>query len=219
MRIEYLGHACFCVTAGDGTRLVTDPYEAGGFDGAIGYNTVGIEAEGVTVSHEHADHCHVASVKGDPQVIRTTDGGTVGPFNISGTMTAHDTAGGAERGLNIVFVIEADGLRVAHLGDLGHALSIEQVKAIGPVDVLLAPVGGFYTIDATTAAAVADALGAKVIIPMHYKTDKLGFDISGVQDFLEIQPDRVKPLGSSACEVSAEALPEMPEVWLLDPAR
>ena len=250
MKIEYLGHACFLLTAADGTRLVTDPYEAGGFGGAVAYDAVGVEADVVTVSHDHADHCHVESVRGDPQVIRDAAGGSAGAFNVSGTMTAHDATGGSERGRNIVFAIEADGVRrapgplrtsgvcrgqthasvgasspdehgvcVAHLGDLGHALTVDQVKSIGHVDALLTPVGGFYTIDATTAAAVADALGARVIVPMHYKTDKLGFDIAGVQDFLDLQPDRVKRLGSSSCEITAATLPEMPEVWLLDPSR
>jgi len=219
MKIQLLGHACFLLTANDGTRIVTDPYEPGGFGGAVGYGELGVSAEGVTVSHGHADHACVEAVGGSPTVIDTPAGGEVGTVRMRGVETSHDASGGGERGGNIVFLIEADGLRVAHLGDLGHPLTVDQVREIGPVDVLLVPVGGFYTIDATTAAAVADALGAKVIIPMHYKTEKLGFDIAPVREFIELQPDRCKSLGSSECQVDPSLLPEMPEVWVLDAAR
>ncbi len=216
MKIEFLGQACFVLTTDAGTRIVTDPYAVGG---AIRYAEVGVSADGVTVSHGHSDHANVDGVGGDPTVINTTAGGSVGSVKIRGVRTSHDATGGSERGENIVFIIEADGLRVAHLGDLGHALTVEQTREIGPVDVLLVPVGGLFTIDATTAAAVADALGAAVVIPMHYKTDKLGFDIAPVSEFVELQPDRVKELRSSECEVTKGELPEMPEVWLLEPAR
>jgi len=216
MKIEFLGQACFVLTTEDGTRIVTDPYAVGG---GIGYAEVGVSADGVTVSHGHFDHANVEGVGGKPVVIDSVAGGTVGPVKVRGIPTWHDATGGSERGKNIVFLIEADGLRVVHLGDLGHALTADQAEAIGQVDVLLVPVGGFYTIDATTAAAVAEALGAAVIIPMHYKTDKVGFDIAPVSEFVKLQPDRVRELGCSECEVTREALPGMPEVWLLEPAR
>ncbi|MFO7899835.1 MAG: MBL fold metallo-hydrolase [Planctomycetota bacterium] len=219
MKIEFLGHACFLLTAEDGTRIVTDPYESGGLGGAVGYGPVGVDADAVTVSHGHGDHAHVESVGGDPAVIDAAAGGAVGSVRVRGVETWHDAAGGAQRGANLVFVFEADGLRLAHLGDLGHALVPDQMDALGAVDVALVPVGGFYTIDASTAAAIADALGARVTIPMHYKTEKLGFDIAPVSAFVELQPDRVRELGSSECEITADTLPDRPEVWVLTPAR
>jgi L-ascorbate metabolism protein UlaG (beta-lactamase superfamily) len=219
MRIEYLGHACFLLTAADGTRIVTDPYQPGAFDGALDYAPVDLDADGVTVSHGHADHSYVRGVGGDPIVINTVEGGSVGSFTVRGTQTAHDNRGGTERGENIVFVIESDGVRIGHLGDLGHALTIGQVRAIGDVDVLLTPVGGTFTIDATTAAAVADALGARIIVPMHYKTSRIGFDIAPVQEFLSLQPDRVEVLNGAMCDVVRDSLPDRPEVWLLEPSR
>jgi L-ascorbate metabolism protein UlaG (beta-lactamase superfamily) len=220
MKIEFLGHACFLLIASDGTRIVTDPYEPGGFDGALGYGPLNVEAEAVTTSHGHADHAFTEGVRGKPTVIDRVLGGKVGSVTVRGTQTAHDERGGAERGENIVFVIETDGLRVAHLGDLGHALTTGQVRAIGDVDVLLTPVGGTFTINARTAAGVANALHAKIIIPMHYKTEKLGFDVAPVREFLDLHPeDRVKAVRGSACEISAHALPATPEIWLLEPSR
>ena len=216
MKIQYLGHACFLLTTDDGTRIVTDPYEPGR---GINYDRINVSADGVIVSHDHFDHACVKEVGGDPKVIDYTAREKLGSAKIRGVEPAHDTSGGAERGGNIVFVVEADGVTVAHCGDLGHAPSVEQVEEIGPVDVLLLPVGGTYTVGATTAAAVADALGARIIIPMHYRAEKIDLDIAPVSEFAELQPDRVKELGSSECEVTKATLPQMPEVWVLTPAR
>ena len=216
MKIQYLGHACFLLTTSDGTRIVTDPYEPGG---GINYDRIGVSAEGVTVSHDHFDHACVKEVGGDPKVINYPTRDKIGSVKIRGVETAHDTSGGAERGANIAFIVEADGITVVHLGDLGHSPSVEQAEEIGPVDVLMMPVGGTYTIDAATAAAVAEVLGAKITIPMHYRTAKLRLDIDPVSKFTKIEAGRVKELGVSECEVTKDRLPATPEVWVLKPAR
>jgi len=116
-----------------------------------------------------------------------------------------------------VFVFEADGLRVCHCGDLGHLLTPQQVAAIGRVDVLLVPVGGTFTLDAAGARKVAAQLEARVAIPMHYKTDKLGFDIAGVEEFLRGQAN-VKRVGAPEVELGTDTLPPAPEVWVLEHA-
>jgi L-ascorbate metabolism protein UlaG (beta-lactamase superfamily) len=92
----------------------------------------------------------------------------------------HDDSQGSKRGKNAIFVFDIDGLRLAHLGDLGHALSSEQMRDIGPVDVILIPVGGFYTIDGKVAADVVNQLNPKVVIPMHYKTPDLAASLAAV---------------------------------------
>ena len=111
--------------------------------------------------------------------------------------------------------MEVDGLRVGHLGDLGHALSDDEIKDVGAVDVLLAPVGGYYTIGPEEAKRVAEGLGARVIIPMHYKTDALGFPIQPVDDFLKLM-DKVERTGSRSVELAKDDLGAVPKVIVLD---
>jgi len=114
-------------------------------------------------------------------------------------------------------VFEADGVRVCHCGDLGHVLTAQQVDAIGRVDVLLVPVGGTFTVDAAGARRVATQLAARVIIPMHYKTEKLGFDIDGVEAFTQGEKN-ARRIGRAEVEVIADKLPPVPEIWVLEHA-
>lgn len=215
MKITWLGHATFLVEAGDGTRIITDPFEAGSYDGAVGYAPITDRADIVTVSHEHADHNAVDAVRGQPVVVRECGDRTVKGIPIQGVGCYHDESRGEDRGRNTIFVMEVDGLRVGHLGDLGHALSDDEVKAVGHVDVLMAPVGGYYTIGPEEAKEVAERLAAKVIIPMHYKTDALGFPIQPVDDFLKLM-DRVERLNDNTVEISAGDLGDEPKVVVLN---
>ena len=176
MRITWLGHASFLIESGGG-KLVTDP-----FDG-IGLEFPAVSADVVTTSHSHFDHNAAGKVGGGPVVISKAGESAQGPFAITGIATYHDESEGSERGENTVYVIEAEGLRVCHLGDLGHQLSGGQATAIGRVDVLMVPVGGVYTVDAADAAQVADALGPNVILPMHYKIEGLSLPIADVSEF------------------------------------
>ncbi len=217
MKLKWFGHSSFLMTAADGTRIITDPYEPGCYDGAVGYGAIADEAEGVTVSHDHADHNACGSLPGSPKLVRGTGAHSVGPVAIRGFATWHDTNRGADRGENTVFVYEIDGLRVCHLGDLGHRLDDETTRAIGRVDVLLVPVGGLFTIDAAAATEVADRLGARVIVPMHFKTPRLGFDIAGVEGFLSGK-DNVKQIDGPEVELTKDGLPAAPEVWVLEHA-
>ena len=179
LTLTWFGQSCFLIETAAGTRVVTDPLPKG-----IGYELpAGLRADAVTISHEHPDHNNLALITGRPRVFRglTADkkGWTkiddkVKDITIRSVGTYHDDKRGAERGLNAVFVFESGGLRIAHLGDLGHTLDDEQLEAIGSVDVLLVPVGGGTTLDAYQATRVIDQLHPRLmIIPMHYTPEAL----------------------------------------------
>ena len=180
MKIRYLGHSCFLFADGAGTRIVTDPY------GDVGFCMPRVQADGVTVSHAHFDHCNVSTVEGNPAVFNKADRFGLGGVQISATESFHDDAKGKKRGSNLIFHYQMDGLHLCHLGDLGEKCSSSLVNAIGSVDVLLIPVGGNYTIDAMQAKEYIDRIRPAVVIPMHYKTDGLDINIGGLDEFLRL---------------------------------
>jgi L-ascorbate metabolism protein UlaG (beta-lactamase superfamily) len=180
MKIKWLGHSCFLLTSSDGVRLVTDP-----FNEQVGYKVPAVEADIVTTSHDHYDHNYVQALKGNFKHINKPGRYSERGVGIVGIPTFHDEAKGSKRGQNIIFKFSIDGINVCHCGDLGHVLTAEQAKELGPVDVLLVPVGGFYTIDHNEAAAVIKTLQPAVIIPMHFKTAVMDFPIAGVDKFLD----------------------------------
>jgi L-ascorbate metabolism protein UlaG (beta-lactamase superfamily) len=188
LKIKWMGLASFLVTSDSGVKIINDPYEPGadpyGYGHELHYGRITDSADVVTVSHDHWDHNKVKAVKGNPKVLREPGEKEVKGIKIKGVASFHDEVGGKERGPNSIFCLEVDGIKVCHLGDLGHKLSKEQLEEIGPVDVLLAPVGGVFTIDAKTATELAGLLKAKIIIPMHYKHDKCNFPVAEVDDFL-----------------------------------
>ncbi len=174
-RLQWLGHSTFVLTSSQGAKILIDPVS-----NSTGYTITpqsGVEV--VTVSHEHGDHNNVAMATGSPLILRglTSSGWnpidqTVKSVRIRTVSSYHDNTSGTQRGRNTITVFEVDGLRIVHLGDLGHTLSPEAITAIGTPDVIMIPVGGFYTIDAAEATAVIDQLKPKIVIPMHYKTPK-----------------------------------------------
>ncbi len=217
MKIKFLGHAAFLITTDEGTKIVTDPYEPGGFGGAIRYGPLTEPADVVVVSHDHGDHNFVKMVPGNPAVVKGAKSQLVRGVNFRALLTWHDSAGGRQRGQNVVWVIEADGLRICHLGDLGHLLDADQVASLGEVDVLLIPVGGTFTVDARGATEVVNQIRPRIAIPMHYQTPKLGLDLAGVEQFVSGKP-RVRPPAGSELEVTKDTLPEATEVVVLEPA-
>ena len=178
MKIEWMGHACFAITTDTGVRIVTDP-----FDETVGYPMPWGKADIVTVSHGHFDHncyerlnpAHVADKSGEY---------AFNGVKIIGIDSFHDDAQGAKRGKNVIFVIEADGKRIVHLGDLGHMLSDAQLAAIGKADAVLVPVGGTYTLTAQQAAEQIRAMDTEAIVPMHYSNEWCKFDITPLTPFL-----------------------------------
>lgn len=179
VKIRWLGHACFEITAPSGITVVTDP-----FDEQVGYPLPAVSADVVTVSHNHFDHNNVSVVKGNPRVFKGPGTHEAHGITAKGVATFHDEAGGRKRGKNTVFVFDVGGVRLCHLGDLGHVLTEEQVREIGPVDVLLVPVGGVYTIGAEQAKSVAAQLKPRIIVPMHYLTPDLKFELEPPERFL-----------------------------------
>ncbi|KUK13642.1 MAG: MBL fold metallo-hydrolase [Synergistetes bacterium] len=209
MRIEWLGHACFFIETKDGVRIITDPY-----DPTLGYTPIPYEADIVLVSHDHFDHNYVDGVKGKPHVVMTPELRTVKGVSISGVELFHDKSGGRERGKNIAFIIDTDGLRLVHLGDLGHVPSPAQLASFGSVDILFIPVGGFYTIDGAEAKKILAELKPKIAIPMHFKTPVLNFPISGVEPFIS-GLSNVEVLDRSWLEVDAYTLPKETKVIVM----
>jgi L-ascorbate metabolism protein UlaG (beta-lactamase superfamily) len=214
MKIKWLGHASFLITSDSGVRVITDPYSRGG---GIEYGQIQETADIVTVSHKHQDHNNVGAVKGKPAVVDAPGAKNVRGIEFLGVSCYHDGAKGAQRGPNIIFCFTIDGVRVCHLGDLGHDLDAEKVKEIGAVDVLLVPVGGFYTIDARQATGVCEALKPGVVIPMHVKTAKCDYPITGVEDFLKGRKN-VSRLAASETEIKKDKLPSETETIVLQHA-
>ncbi len=182
MRISWMGHACFLLETQNKTLLLTDPYETGSYGGAIGYSALNIQPHIVTVSHQHFDHNYTqgmtkATIIDKPGRYKILD------VEIEGVSSFHDDEGGRVRGKNIIFVIGAEGLRIAHFGDLG-SLNIEEERFIN-LDVALIPVGGTFTLNDKQASLLVERLKPKITIPMHFKTPKLGFEIAGVELFLK----------------------------------
>jgi len=217
MKIEYLGHSSFLITTSQGTRIITDPFDPAGYPGQLNYGVYSEPVDVVTISHDHADHAGFKVLRGSPVLIKGEGTFAAKDAEFLGVGTYHDDAKGAKRGKNTVFVISADGLRIAHLGDLGHVLTAEQAAEIGNVDVALVPVGGYFTIDATQATKVAEQLDANIVIPMHYKTPKCNFPIASVEEFLKGKTNVVRT-GSSAIEVTRESIPNRQQIVVLDPA-
>lgn len=212
MKIKWLGHASFMITSDSGTKIITDPYEV--LDN-LKYGEIKETAAIVTVSHEHGDHNNVGVVRGNPKVVRGTT--EVKGIKFNGIPTYHDETGGSERGNNTIFCFTVDGIRICHLGDLGHPLEDKEAAEIGKVDILLIPVGGFYTIDARVATGVSNNLTPKVIIPMHYKNDRCSFPITGVDKFLSGKKEVSQP-NTSEAEFKAGELPASTRIIVLKPA-
>jgi L-ascorbate metabolism protein UlaG (beta-lactamase superfamily) len=216
MKVRWLGHACFLLTSDDGTRIITDPYKPGAF--GLNYRPPAETADIVTVSHEHDDHNNVADVKGDPEVVRGAGVHNVKGVEFKGVATSHDQASGAQRGSNVVFCFTLDGVRVCHLGDLGHELSDKTVGEIGPVDVLLVPVGGNFTIDAGVANGVVDGIRPKIVIPMHFQNERCpNFPVATVEGFQKLR-QRVRALNESEIEIKKDKLLAETETIILKPA-
>ncbi len=185
MSLELLGHAALIIESRDGSRLLIDPYESGGFGGKMAYAPITRRIDFVACTHDHLDHCAWHMLEGDPEVLDDSPHQMAGPFDVRRHTLEHDEYGGRRFGGEVdALRVEVDGVVYLHLSDVGHSPGIEDIEALRGVDVLCVPVGGFYTIGATQAMEWCERLGARVVVPMHYRTPDCGLPIDGVEYFL-----------------------------------
>ncbi len=202
MKIQYLGHSSFKLTESTGTSVVTDPYAP-----EVGYTMPRVTADAVTISHHHFDHDYIKAVGGAPRIIDKEDSYDLPGVEINAVKSFHDNVRGKKRGENVIFKFRMDGIDICHLGDLGEACSAELLELILPVDVLLIPVGGNYTIDAETAKEYVDRLMPEVVIPMHYRSKDCKIDIEKVNGFLDLfDEEQVHETDSDEIELSRSDL-------------
>lgn len=216
MDIYWLGQACFKIK-GKTATLIIDPFDP---DFTALKLPKDLSAEIVLSSHGHNDHNNTKAVVSSPSgaspmVFSEPGEYEVASVVITGIDSYHDSQEGSQRGKNTIFHMFFDGLNIVHLGDLGQEkLTEEQMAQIGQTDILLIPVGSFYTIDAKNAAEIVAQLEPKIIIPMHYKIEGLKFELDGVEPFLK----EMGVEGASSqpkLSITKDKLPEEPMVVVL----
>ncbi len=170
MQIIWYGHSCFALT-NDSNSVVFDPYEP---EYVPGLRPLNLKADKCLSSHEHGDHYYpeAVDVSGAKDLV----------WKISSLATFHDEVQGRKRGRNTIYIVEADGWRIAHLGDLGHLLSSRQLSELGDIDVLMIPVGGYYTIDGQQAAELVQQIRPRIVLPMHYRSQRMGFGFDNIAE-------------------------------------
>jgi L-ascorbate metabolism protein UlaG (beta-lactamase superfamily) len=190
MRIQWYGQSAFSLT-GDDAVVFIDPF--GDMTPMAGHGVQweypAISAEEphlLLITHEHLDHNGTEAIEGEPKILRSTAGTLESPIGeIVAVASEHDESAGTERGPNTIFVFSLDGLRIAHFGDFGQAaLRDEQAAAIGDVDLVFIPVGGGPTAGAAQAREIVDRLRPRWVVPMHYRTHRIGF-LEPADEFLE----------------------------------
>jgi len=212
VKLKWHGHACFEIT--NEVTVVFDPHDGS----SLGLPRPEVKADLVLLSHGHFDHAGGVNFVSKPDSVIIDKPGVydVKGVKVKGIPTFHDKSRGLRRGSNTVFVVDFEGIRFVHLGDLGHILSEGQVEDIDGVDVLFVPVGGVYTIDAGEATEIVGLLKPKIAIPMHYAVPGLSLPIASVEDFVRNKVG-VRRFASSEVEITREFLPSETEIWVLAP--
>ena len=181
MKLEWIGHACFKLTAQDGTTVITDPY-----DESVGIDMVPLHADLITMSHGHHDHCETEMIVGRPVIVHDVQEAQAGSVKSHAAASYHDDVQGAKRGPNAIRIFEIDDMKIVHMGDQGCMPDKEALQAIAAADVMMIPVGGTYTVDAQEAKAIIDCAKPHCVIPMHVKTKRCPYPIAKVQEFLAL---------------------------------
>jgi len=210
--VEWLGHATFQITSSKGTRILTDPH------GAFDLPRPTLPQHIVTTSHQHGPHSSVHMAPGTPVILHgLTPAGenwqkvstTIRDVSVYVVPAFHDKSQGMQRGKNAIFVFRVDDICIAHLGDLGHVLTPQQLNMMGKIDILLVPIaGGYYTVTASEAREVTKQVKPKIAIPMHFWWEQ------AVQEYLQGAP-RVKMLNSPALKISKPELPQPTDVVVM----
>ena len=209
MEITWYGRACFRLKGRDAT-VITDPCPP-----STGFVAGKHDVDVLTISHDHPDHSYTRSITAGLTLTRPGEY-EFHDLLINGIRTFHDAEGGAVRGPNVVFGFEVDGVHIAHLGDLGHLLSEEQLAELGPVDVLLVPAGGVFVLGPTEAAEVVSQVSPKIVIPMHFAVDGASTDLQPPDKFLQ-EMAVSEPIRQPKAVVTPSSLPDETQVVLLDP--
>lgn len=209
MKICYYGHSCFQFTTKTGGRILTDPYQR------VGYELPKrLQADIVTVSHEHFDHNYVEAVNAK-NILRNSGTYHIDQMQFEAIESYHDPMHGKLRGKNLIFKMYIDGLTICHLGDLGEELSEDLIKKIGQVDVLLLPIGGTYTIDAKQAKEYAQAIMPKMVVLMHFKPQDGTLDIATPDAFLELNNADTIQYVDREVEITVENIEEYKDKIIL----
>ncbi len=208
MEITWYGRACFRLKGREAT-VITDPCPP-----ATGFVAGKHEVDLLTLSHAHPDHAYTRSITAGMTLTRPGEY-EYRDLLVTGVRTWHDGSEGSERGENVVFAVEVDGVHICHLGDLGHLLTDEQLSELGPIDVLLVPAGGTFTISPAEAAAVVAQIEPKIVIPMHFAADGASADLLGPETFLHELA--TEPIRQPKALVTATSLPDETQVVLLEP--
>jgi L-ascorbate metabolism protein UlaG (beta-lactamase superfamily) len=204
MRLDYLAHSCFLIEH-QGYRVVFDPYNP-----RIGYPPLRLfSVDLLVVSHDHHDHNAVSQVSGACQVARGVARRSFGPLVLDGEVGWHGE--GKDADPVSLTLLEWDGRRIAHFGDLGCGLTPCQRARFKEVDLLLLPCGGGYTIDGARAAEVVEQLRPKLVVPMHYATPFLSRD--QFPGFQTAQPFLESCSGSFGVEKRREGWVDLSEMW------
>jgi L-ascorbate metabolism protein UlaG (beta-lactamase superfamily) len=210
VRISWMGHAMFLLEDIEGNRLVTDPYNE-----YVGYKLPDIEANIVLVSHDHGDHSNVDLVKGNPVIKHDVIAQEIKGIMITGFSSHHDSHEGTERGSNVIFRWEMQGLVFIHLGDLGHVIEGNLVGELSGADVLFVPVGGTFTIEDSQAEQVVKTLGPRIAVPMHYRTPVCSLPLQTEEPFVA-RFDHVERTGKQPLLISKGNLPEPIRILVMD---
>ena len=181
MKLTYIGHACFKITTASGFTWITDP-----FDPTTGLRLPPLECDVCTTSHSHFDHNYTAGLRRADSVLSIAGEYEINDYRFNLLRSYHDMSQGSKRGPNLVTVFEGDGLKLCHMGDIGHVPDAALLNAIGEPDLLMLPIGGTYTIDARTAAQVVRMIMPKAVVPMHYAVPGLNVNVAGPEEFLKL---------------------------------
>ena len=181
MKIQWLGHSCFQIKERNGVSLIIDPY-----DSYVGFDLPKTSADILMSSHTHKDHNFIAGVEGNPLIINKAGTYIIKGIHISAQNSYHDDRQGTLRGNNLIFRFELDGVSICHMGDIGEYCNQSLIEKIIPVNILMIPVGGVYTINAIQAKEYIDKIRPNIVIPMHYKTYDCLFDIDKLDNFLDL---------------------------------
>ena len=202
MRIEWIGHACFRLTAQDGTTVITDPY-----DESVGIEMIPLRADLITMSHEHHDHNETCMIVGNPVIARGPQLAQVGSVSARAVNSWHDDVQGQKRGFNTVRIFGVDGLKIVHMGDQGCMPSEDVLEAIEDADVMMIPVGGTYTVDAADAKAIIERAKPRCVIPMHVKTAHCPYPIAKADEFLALMGAQgTEPVGT--LDITKDSVPQ-----------